>query len=83
MEAQVCGIPTVCSSVRGNVDLIVNGKSGYLCSPHDAQMFAKYIELMYSDVEQRRAFSEQTKKHIKAFGEGVVEKELVKIYKLI
>ena len=30
MEAMACGLPVVCSNIRGNEDLIENGKGGYL-----------------------------------------------------
>ena len=44
MEAMSAGLPCVVSKIRGNVDLIEDGKGGYLCDPHDVDEFAVGIE---------------------------------------
>ena len=41
MEAMAAGLPIVCSRIRGNVDLIENGKGGYLYDYHDVDGFAE------------------------------------------
>lgn len=41
MEAMAVGLPIVCSRIRGNVDLIENGKGGYLYDCHDVKGFAE------------------------------------------
>lgn len=41
MEAMSVGLPIVCSAVRGNVDLVENGKGGYVYGCHDVDGFAK------------------------------------------
>lgn len=33
MEAMACGLPVICSSIRGNVDLIDDEKGGYIDKP--------------------------------------------------
>lgn len=40
MEAMSVGLPIVCSKIRGNVDLIENGRGGFLYDCHDADGFA-------------------------------------------
>lgn len=40
MEAMAVGLPIVCSKIRGNVDLIENGKGGYVYECHDVYGFA-------------------------------------------
>lgn len=35
MEAMSAGLPVVCSRIRGNTDLIEDGKGGFLFDPHD------------------------------------------------
>ena len=44
MEAMAAGLPIVCSRIRGNVDLIENGKGGYLYDCHDVRGFADGME---------------------------------------
>lgn len=39
MEAMAAGVPVVCSRIRGNVDLIVDGENGVLCEPTDVDAF--------------------------------------------
>lgn len=40
MEAMSVGLPIVCSKIRGNVDLIENGKGGFLYECYDVKGFA-------------------------------------------
>ena len=40
MEAMSVGLPVVCSMIRGNMDLIENGRGGFLYDCHDADGFA-------------------------------------------
>ncbi|MBS5190337.1 MAG: sugar transferase [Lachnospiraceae bacterium] len=40
MEAMSVGLPVVCSRIRGNVDLIEDGKGGYIFECHDVDGFA-------------------------------------------
>ena len=44
MEAMAVGLPIVCSKIRGNVDLIENGKGGYLYDCQDVKGFAEGME---------------------------------------
>ena len=48
MEAMSAGLPCIVSRIRGNVDLIEEGKGGYLCEPDDVDGFKNRIgELMF------------------------------------
>lgn len=44
MEGMSVGLPVVCSKIRGNVDLVENGKGGYLYDCHDVKGFAEGME---------------------------------------
>lgn len=35
MEAMACGMPVICSNIRGNVDLIANGENGFIFSKQE------------------------------------------------
>lgn len=43
MEAMASGLPVLCSNIRGNIDLIEEGKGGYLFDPGDAETVASAI----------------------------------------
>ena len=43
MEAMACGLPVVCSQIRGNIDLITNGVNGYLWNVTDSAELCKVI----------------------------------------
>ena len=69
MEAMAAGLPCVVSKIRGNVDLIEDGKGGYLCDPNSVDEFAKAIEKVNENM------GEYNKEVMKSFDvNGVIEK---------
>lgn len=44
MEAMACGLPVIASRIRGNTDLIEEGKGGYLVDPHNEDTMVQAIE---------------------------------------
>ena len=53
IEALASGVPVIGSRVQGIKDYVIDGKTGYLCSPLNADEFADKIKLL-SDVNLRR-----------------------------
>ena len=80
MEAMASGLPCVASAIRGNVDLIEEGKGGYLCAPDDADGFAKAINTLANDAALRDAMRAYNLEKIKEYDVSVVEKEMEEIY---
>ena len=80
MEAMAVGLPCVVSNIRGNIDLIENGKGGYLCDVKDSQSFANAIDKLSINSELRAIMGNYNKERIKEFDISVVEKEIEKIY---
>ncbi|SHI81784.1 Glycosyltransferase involved in cell wall bisynthesis [Dethiosulfatibacter aminovorans DSM 17477] len=80
MEAMSAGLPCISSEVRGNVDLIENGKGGYLYKPDDIEGFAGAINLLAEDKELRRKMGDSNLETIKRFDIENVKKEMKKIY---
>ncbi|MBI4856826.1 MAG: glycosyltransferase family 4 protein [Acetobacterium woodii] len=54
MEAMSAGLPIICSSIRGNTDLIKNELGGFLHQPEDVVGFAQSIEKLMSNAELRK-----------------------------
>ncbi len=80
MEAMASGLPCVASKIRGNVDLIEEGKGGFLCAPDDVSGFAEAINKIATDEELRKNMQEYNKEAIKKFDISVVKAEMEKIY---
>lgn len=53
IQSLAAGIPVVGSDVQGIRDYIVDGKTGYLCDPFDADAFAKKIQV-FSNAKKRK-----------------------------
>lgn len=61
LEAMYCGLPLVTSNIRGLVDVMEDGKSGYLCEPDDARAFADGIARLKADAGLRKSMAERNK----------------------
>lgn len=83
MEAMANGLPCVVSKIRGNTDLVEDGKGGFLIEPTDSEEFAKKINLLANDFELREKMKNYNLEKIKDFDIKIVEKELEKIYKKV
>lgn len=78
MEAMASGLPCIASKIRGNVDLIEDGKGGYLCKKNDAMEFSMAINKC--NKENRIDFGKRNVETIKKYSNLVVEKEIERIY---
>lgn len=56
VEAAACGLPCVGSRTGGIVDVIEDGRSGYLCSPGDVSGLAEALEALVRDPGRRETF---------------------------
>lgn len=83
MEAMCAGIPCLCSNIRGNVDLIDEGKGGFLVSPLDADGFAKAITRLIDNPQLREEMGNYNREKVKAFDIEVVKSKMLEIYKSI
>ena len=80
MEAMASGLPCVVSKIRGNKDLVVENKGGFLCEPTDSDSFAEAIGSLCNNKSLCEEMSRFNKTRIKEFDVSVVEKELRNIY---
>lgn len=81
MEAMCAGIPCLCSNIRGNTDLIDEGKGGFLVSPLDADGFAKAITHLIENSQLREEMGRYNKEKVKAFDFEIVKKKMLNIFK--
>lgn len=80
MEAMSAGLPCIASKIRGNVDLIEDGKGGYLCAPDDVEGFAKAIDTLAADETLRLKMTASNLKTIESFDIKNIEKIAAEIY---
>lgn len=81
MEAMISGIPIIASNIRGIVDLIEDGKGGFLVNPYDVDRICDKINFIYNDKSMNESFREFNEEKIKNFGKDVVLSKMEEIYK--
>lgn len=57
VEALMTGLPVVASKIRGNTDIIEDGKNGFLCSLNNSETFLKSILKIYKQPELQKELS--------------------------
>lgn len=81
MEAMSSGCPVICSDIRGNRDLIDDGKGGYLVSPLDEVQWIQTIQKMLLEKENWSSFGNYNRYKIqKFFNQSIVLKKMKSIY---
>lgn len=80
MEAMSIGLPVVCSKIRGNVDLIKDGKGGYLYTPNDVEGFAEGMKKIYLGYNANE-MGMVNKNTMSMFDKSIVEQHMKRIYK--
>lgn len=80
MEAMYCGLPVICSRIRGNTDLIDEPEGGILCDCQNALGFASAIQRLKNDPELCHQCAEQNKRKIKEFCVERVRNEVLHLF---
>lgn len=80
LEAMFCGLPLVTSNIRGPVDFMKEGKTGYLCSPDDVNAFAKNIKNLKMNPQLRIQMGKNCKKAVQPF---LIENSKAEVLSLI
>ena len=84
MEAMTEGLPVVCGRIRGNIDLIEDGKGGCLVEPTHIEDYCKAFEKLYemktSDSKQFAEIGLFNINMIKKFSCEQVDNKMRKIY---
>lgn len=79
MEAMSSGLPSVCSRIRGNTDLIDDGVEGLLVD-NTPQAVAEAIGALYRDPERRSALGAAAAEKVKLFSQENVHAIMKNIY---
>lgn len=80
LEAMACGLPLLCSNIRGNTDIVKDGINGFLFKLGDALTLSTQIERIIEDKQMAIAMGEENTKRIEEYTIDSVSKELVQIY---
>ncbi|MCM1282638.1 MAG: glycosyltransferase family 4 protein [Muribaculaceae bacterium] len=78
MEAMASGLPCIASRIRGNMDLIDEGKGGYLFAPDGLEEFEGTVKKILR--VKREKLGEYNRKRIKDFQIETVIEKIEKIY---
>lgn len=84
MEAMAEGLPVVCGRIRGNVDLIKDGKGGILVSPENKEdyeaAFRKLYEMKHKELTDFQRMGHINAENVKSFGRSAVERLMENVY---
>lgn len=80
MEAMAAGLPCVASKIRGNVDLIEDGKGGFLLDTNDINGIAEAINILAKDKNLRKSMGLKNLQKIKKYDVKNIMLEMKKIY---
>ena len=80
LEAMACGLPLICSKIRGNVDIVKEGVNGFLFEPEDYLTLAIGMERLIIEQSLSKKFGEKNKEIVTGFSQNAVIEELKKLY---
>ncbi len=81
IEAMVYRVPPVVTDAGGSPELVVNGTSGIVVPPRDAQALADAFTELYENAERRRAMGEAARRRIdEDFRNETTIEETIRLY---
>ncbi|MGD6968567.1 glycosyltransferase family 4 protein [Rossellomorea vietnamensis] len=80
MEAMASELSVVCSNIRGNSDLIENGKGGFLVEPDNVKGFATAIDHILKDVSLKEEFKRNNLDQINMYSIDRVTDKMAHLY---
>ena len=82
MEAMAAGLPVACSRIRGNTDLIDEGKGGFMFDPSDREAIAESIRALFRE-DRGKMGRYNAEKIASSFSIRKVREEMERIYRSI
>ncbi len=80
IEAMASGLPVICLDGKGNRDLMVQSKNGYIFQEENAEIFAEQIIELMNDSEKYKEISSFAKEFAQQFDINNYCEKLVQIY---
>ena len=84
MEAMASGLPVICSEIRGNTELVKNGKGGYLVKQENPKefdlAFRKLNQMSLHDSQQSNKMSQENVQKMNEYCETKIKKKMQDIY---
>jgi len=80
MEAMTCGLPCIVSAIRGNVDLIIGDKTGYVCKKNSD--YKKFILKFMIEKEYKQIIINNARTIITNFDKKNVLNTISNLYKV-
>ncbi|MDD6729151.1 MAG: glycosyltransferase family 4 protein [Eubacteriales bacterium] len=81
IEAMALGNPIIATDVRGNNDLVVDGKNGYLVPLNDSQAMAERIIELIENPDKIKQLGDESLKLASQYGVDYVLEQMTDIYK--
>ena len=81
MEAMSVGKAVVCSSIRGNTDLVEDGVGGYLVEPKDVDGYRKAMQILLKDDGLRTEMGCKNKENVQQFSMETINRIMFEVYK--
>ena len=83
IEAMAAGLPVIGSKIRGNTDLVEEGKGGYLVPPLDIDGYAQFINKLVSNKAMRERMGNFNIEAVRKYDLAEVKNDLINIYQLL
>ena len=80
MEAMAAKVPIVCSRIRGNCDLIRDGREGRLVDADDAAGFAEAVRQIMEQPQLAKRYAIHAQKQVRKFSAERVNAKMRQIY---
>ena len=80
LEAMAGKLPVVCSKIRGNVDIVEDGKNGYLVEANDVPRWNKRLTELAGNKKMMEQFERNSERAIRKYTKESVLTELKKVY---
>lgn len=79
MEAMACGLPVIASKIRGNVDMIDEGKGGYLVDVTSIKQYKNAISNLIKSSDKRVSMGKYNMNRVKDYSIDNVKNKLIPI----